>query len=50
MSTKKKTYTIKEKFGIITGVKRGDSKASLFWEFGVPEGTIRGWMKDEDKV
>jgi hypothetical protein len=31
-------------------VKRGYSKASLFREFGVPEGTIRGWMKEEDKL
>ena len=50
MSAKRKTYTIKEKLGIIDRVKRGDSKSSLFREFGVPEGTIRGWMKEEDKL
>lgn len=50
MSAKRKTYTIKEKLCIIERVKRGDSKSSLFREFGVPEGTIRGWMKEEEKL
>jgi hypothetical protein len=31
-------------------VKHSESKASLFWEFGVPEGTVHGWMKEEDKL
>jgi hypothetical protein len=31
-------------------VKQGDSKASLFRKFGVPEGIIRGWMKEKGKV
>jgi hypothetical protein len=49
MFTKRKTYTIKEK-GIIDRMRCGDSKSSLFWEFGVLDGTICGWMKEEDKL
>jgi hypothetical protein len=45
MSTKRKTYTTKEK-DIISRVKHGDSKASLIQEFGVLEGTICGWLKE----
>jgi hypothetical protein len=47
MSTKKETYTTKEKFGIIDKIKRGNSKVSLFREVVVPEGTIRYWMEEE---
>lgn len=42
--------TINEKLGIIDKLKHGDSKASLFREFGVPEGTICSLMKEEDKL
>jgi hypothetical protein len=31
-------------------VKRGDSKASLFRQFGFLEGTIRDWLKEEDTL
>jgi hypothetical protein len=31
-------------------VKRSNSKVSLFCEFGVPEGTVHGHMKEEDKL
>jgi hypothetical protein len=31
-----------EKFKIIETAKKGKSKASLFCERGIPEGTIRG--------
>jgi hypothetical protein len=31
-------------------VKQGDSKASLLQEFSVLEGTICGWLKDEDEA
>jgi transposase-like protein len=41
MTTKRKNYTIVEKLKIIERVKNGESKASLFHEHGIPEGTIR---------
>jgi hypothetical protein len=32
-------------------MKRGDSKASLFNEFGVPEGIVDGWVDQvDDKI
>jgi hypothetical protein len=31
-------------------VKRGDSKASLFRQFVLPEGAILGWFKGEDEL
>jgi transposase-like protein len=48
--TKIKNYTTVEKLKIIERVKNGKSKASLFCEHGVPEGTIRSWMKEENKL
>jgi hypothetical protein len=50
MSTKRKTYTTKEKLGIMDTVKHSDLEAGLFQEFDVPEGTVHDWMKDEDKL
>jgi hypothetical protein len=29
-------------------MKCGNSKVSLFREFGIPEGTIQCWMKEEE--
>jgi hypothetical protein len=46
----RKTYTVHEELGIIDKEKRDDSKANLFRELGVPEGVIRSWAKEEDKV
>jgi hypothetical protein len=42
MTTKRKNYTIVKKLKFIERVKNGKSKASLFCERGIPEGTIRG--------
>jgi hypothetical protein len=50
MSTKSKIYPTKEKLGIIDRVKHSDLKASVFWEFGVSEGTVHGWMKEGDTL
>jgi hypothetical protein len=43
-------YTRKEDQGIMGRTKRGDSKASLFRQFAFPGGTVRGWLKEEDKL
>ena len=47
---KRKNYTIEEKLQVIEKVKSGVSKASIFRESGIPEGTIRGWVKEEEKL
>jgi hypothetical protein len=44
------TKKLYEKFKIIERVKNGESKASLFRECGIEEGTIRGWIKEENKL
>jgi transposase-like protein len=50
MSAKRKNYSIEEKLKIIDKVRSGVSKASINRECGIPEGTIRGWMKEEEKL
>lgn len=50
MPQKRKAYTVGEKLKIIDRVKSGETKANLSRVYGVPEGTIRGWMKEEDKL
>jgi hypothetical protein len=45
-----KNCTVKKKLKIIERVKNGESKASLFREREIPEGTIRGWMKEGNKL
>jgi hypothetical protein len=50
MTTKRKNYTIVEKLKIIERFMNGESKASLFCERGIPEGTIHGCMKEENKL
>jgi hypothetical protein len=48
--TKRKKHINKEKLGIIDRLKRGDSEASLFREFGIPEGIIHGGMRDKNNL
>jgi hypothetical protein len=50
MTTKIKHHTIVETLKIIETVEDGESKASLFRERGIPEGTICGWMREENKL
>jgi hypothetical protein len=39
-----------EKLKIIERVKNNKSKAGLFIESGILEGTVHGWMQVEDKL
>lgn len=50
MSQKRKAYSIADKLKIIERVKKGETKASISRECGIPEGTIRGWVKEEHKL
>ncbi|KAH3872425.1 hypothetical protein DPMN_035641 [Dreissena polymorpha] len=47
---KRKQFSIVEKIEIIDKIKAGQSRTSIIKEFGVPEGTLRGWLKDEEKL
>lgn len=42
--------SVKEKLDAIQRVHNGESKASVARDIGVPESTLRGWCKSEDKL
>ncbi|XP_033011837.1 tigger transposable element-derived protein 5 [Lacerta agilis] len=46
----RRAYSIKDKLQAIERVKRGERQASVCRDFGVPGGTLRGWLKDESKL
>ncbi|XP_004618754.2 tigger transposable element-derived protein 5 [Sorex araneus] len=46
----RKAYSIKDKLRAIERVKGGERQASVCRDFGVPGGTLRGWLKDEPKL
>ncbi|XP_049709686.1 tigger transposable element-derived protein 5 [Elephas maximus indicus] len=46
----RKAYSIKDKLQAIERVKGGERQASVCRDFGVPGGTLRGWLKDEPKL
>ncbi|KAK9721599.1 CENP-B N-terminal DNA-binding domain [Popillia japonica] len=48
--SKRHSYSVKEKLEIIKKVKSGVTKACIRREFGIPEGTVRGWMAEETKL
>jgi len=50
VTRKCKQFSIVEKIEIIDKIKAGQSRTSIIKEFGVPEGTLRGWLKDEEKL
>ncbi len=48
---KRKSYTVTEKLEAVTRVKqRGETQAKVSRENGVPESTLRGWIRDEKKM
>uniref|UniRef100_A0A8C0J4Q7 Tigger transposable element derived 5 n=1 Tax=Chelonoidis abingdonii TaxID=106734 RepID=A0A8C0J4Q7_CHEAB len=46
----RRAYSIKDKLQAIERVKKGERQASVCRDFGVPGGTLRGWLKDEHKL
>ncbi|KAM4865426.1 tigger transposable element-derived protein 5 [Thomomys bottae] len=48
--TFRKAYSIKDKLQAVERVKGGERQASVCRDFGVPGGTLRGWLKDEPKL
>ena len=45
-----RSLSIPEKMDAITRVRSGESKASVARDIGVPESTLRGWCKAENKI
>ena len=46
----RKLYTVEQKLEAVARVRRGESQAKVSRDNGVPESTLRGWLKDEDKL
>ena len=44
---KRKAYAVKEKLYLVQRIRDGESQASISSETGVPESTLRGWLKDQ---
>ena len=47
---KRKLYTVEQKLEAVARVRRGESQAKVSRDNGVPESTLRGWLKDEEKL
>ena len=47
---KRKAYSIKEKLEIVARIRNGDSQCTVARETCIAESTIRGWLKDEEKL
>ena len=47
---KHKCYSVRDELAVVTNVKGGVSQASVSRDNGIPESTIRGWIKDEQKL
>ena len=43
-------YSITDKLAVIASIKWSESLAQVFQDNGVPESTIHGWLKDEEKL
>ena len=47
---KRKAYTVKEKLDAVNRVLEGEKLTGVGRDIGVPESTIRGWVRDRDKL
>ena len=47
---KRKAYSVQDKIAIIQRIRNGETRTKVIKETGVPESTLRGWLKDEDKL
>ena len=47
---KRKCYKIHEKLELVNRVRSGISQAKVCRETGINESTLRGWLREEDKL
>uniref|UniRef100_H3AJ53 HTH CENPB-type domain-containing protein n=1 Tax=Latimeria chalumnae TaxID=7897 RepID=H3AJ53_LATCH len=47
---KRKAYNVHEKLELIDRIHAGQSKAKISHDTGVPESTLRGWLKEEYRL
>jgi len=52
MATKRKksSYTVEDKLKAVSRVRNGERQCVVYRELGIPESTLRGWIRDEDKL
>jgi len=44
------SYTFQQKLEIVSRIRNGETQAKVSREQGIPESTLRGWLKDEGKI
>ena len=50
VSWKRKAYSILEKLQVVERICKGEMQTKVSREVGIPESTLRGWLKDEEKL
>lgn len=50
MVKRKQAYSVMDKIQIITRIRKGEGQTKVAREMGIPESTVRGWLKDEVKL
>ncbi|XP_007892178.2 tigger transposable element derived 5-like [Callorhinchus milii] len=48
--SKRKSYTVQEKLKIVNRIRSGESQVKVSRDSGIPQSTLRGWLKDEFKL
>lgn len=49
-SRKRKAYSITEKLGVVDRIRSGETQVKVSRELGIADSTLRGWLKDEEKL
>ena len=49
-SRKRKAWTVSDKVNAVERVDKGESQAKVSRDLGVSESTLRGWLKDKEKL
>ena len=47
---KRKSYSVTDKLAVIASIKRAASQGDVSCDDDVPESTIRGWLRDKEKL
>jgi len=47
---KKASYTVAEKLQAISRIRNGEMQCVVYRDLGIPESTLRGWIRDEDNL
>ena len=49
-SRKRKAWTVSDKVNAVERIDKGESQAKVSRDLGVSESTLRGWLKDKEKL